>query len=136
VAHPDPERLAAVPLFAGLTGDERTRVASWLDVEEFAAGRMLTREGRADYAFFVLDEGRVHVEREGAVVNVLEPGDVFGEMSFFDPTGRRNADIVPDTDVRVFSMFGTRFREMQLSIPDVASRLEQLVAERATDRPN
>ena len=37
------------------------------------------------------------------------PGDVFGEMAFFSD-GRRTADVFADTEVRVFAMFGTRFR--------------------------
>jgi CRP-like cAMP-binding protein len=61
---------------------------------------------------------------------MLGPGDVFGEMAFFGD-GRRSAGVVADTDVRVLVMFGARFREMQLSMPDVAARLEDLVRERS-----
>ena len=38
---PDPDRLLRVPILAGLTDDERARLASWLDVEEFADGTYL-----------------------------------------------------------------------------------------------
>jgi len=132
--HPNAERLANVPLFAGLTDDERLRLASWLDVDEFAAGRHLAREGAAGYVFFVVDEGTVRVEHEGRTIATLGPGDVFGEMAFF-ADGRRNADVIAETDVRVLAMFGSRFREMQLSMPDVAARLEALVDERSKAIP-
>jgi CRP-like cAMP-binding protein len=125
----DPERLSRVPLFAGLTDDERTRLATWLDIEESDPGTYLTRTGSAGYAFFVLAEGRARVERDGRVLATLEAGDVFGEVAFFDH-GRRMADVVAETRVRLLAMFGTRFREMQMSMPDVAERLRQLVIER------
>jgi CRP-like cAMP-binding protein len=129
--NPDPAALAKVPLFAGLSADELQKIAAWLDVEEFAAGRLPARDHQAGYAFFILDEGQAQAEHDGKVLEVLGPGDVFGEMAFFDPSGRRSADVVPQTKVRVFTMFGTRFREMQQEMPEVAARLEQLVRERS-----
>lgn len=126
---PDPDRLALVSLFSGLSVDDRTRLASWMDVEDFHAGRRLTEQGAFDYAFFVLEQGRVRVEQDGRTVASLGPGDVFGEMAFFGD-GRRNADVVAETAGRLLVMFGTRFREMQATMPDVAAQLESLVATR------
>ena len=56
---------------------------------------------------------------------MLGPGDAFGELAFA-ADGRRTADVVADTPVRVLMMFGTRFREMQIEMPDVARRLQDL----------
>ena len=128
--HPDPDRLMLVSLFAGLSAPDRARVASWLEAEEFTAGRLLTEEGAHDYAFFVLERGRARVERDGQTVGSLGPGDVFGEMAFFGD-GRRTADVVAETDGSVLVMFGTRFREMQATMPEVAEALRAMVAARA-----
>lgn len=129
MAHPDSERLALVPLFSGLSDADRSRLAEWLDVEEFGAGWRLAQEGAHGYVFFVLDEGRVRVERDGRMLAELGPGDVFGEGAFFG-SGRRNATVTAETDVTLLTMFGTRFREMQSGMPEVAERLEQLVRAR------
>jgi CRP/FNR family transcriptional regulator, cyclic AMP receptor protein len=129
IPHPDPDRLALVSLFSGLSVNDRTRLASWMEVEDFDAGRRLTEEGAFDYAFFVLEQGRVRVEQGGTTIASLGPGDVFGEMSFFGD-GRRNADLVAETAGRVLVMFGTRFREMQASMPEVAVQLQGLVVNR------
>jgi CRP-like cAMP-binding protein len=129
-SHPDPDRLALVSLFSGLSVHDRTRLASWMDVEDFDAGRRLTEQGAFDYAFFVLEQGRVRVEQGGTTIASLGPGDVFGEMAFFGD-GRRNADVVAETAGRVLVMFGTRFREMQASMPDVAAQLQNLVGTRS-----
>jgi CRP-like cAMP-binding protein len=128
--HPDPQRLGEISVFTGLTSEQLDQIASWLDVEEHPARTRLTREGASGYAFFILDHGRARVEREGATVYELRPGDVFGEMSFFSD-GRRKADVFADTDVRVMAMFGTRFRELQALAPEVADRLEAIARERA-----
>jgi len=122
---PDPDRLLRVPILTGLTDDERARLASWLDVEEFADGTYLAHAGASEYQFLILDQGRARVERDGKPVGTLERGEVFGEMAFFGD-GRRSADVVAETYVRVLVMYGSRFRQMQSAMPDIASRLEEL----------
>jgi CRP-like cAMP-binding protein len=132
VNHPDAAGLSRVPLFEGLSDAELVRLATWLEVEQFQAGASLTREGRSDYAFFVLAEGTVRVEHDATTVATLGPGDVLGELAILGD-GRRKADAVAETEVVVLSMFGTRFREMQLSMPIVAERLDAIAAQRRRD---
>jgi CRP-like cAMP-binding protein len=92
-------------------------------------------QDQAGYVFFILEAGRAHAEIDGQVMEVLDPGSVFGEIAFFNPDGRRTATIVADTPVRVWSMFGTSFREMQLELPAVAGRIEALARERSARTP-
>jgi CRP-like cAMP-binding protein len=127
----EPNRLALIPLFAGLSHDQLTRLAGWMSVERFDVGESPIRASQHGYAFFVLDEGRARAELDGQVLEELEPGAVFGEMAFFAPNSRRNATVVAETPIRVFSMFGTQFRVMQTDMPDVAARLRRLFEERA-----
>jgi NTE family protein len=123
--HPDPDRLREIPLFEGIGTDQLEQVASWFDVEEHPAGTRLTRAGASGYAFFILEEGHARVEVDGAAVNELRAGDVFGEMAFF-ADGRRTADVFADTEVRILAMFGTRFEQLLALAPAVADRLETL----------
>jgi len=127
--HPDPDRLREIPLFEGIGTDQLEQVASWFDVEEHPAGTRLTRAGASGYAFFILEEGHARVEVDGAAVNQLRAGDVFGEMAFF-ADGRRTADVFADTEVRVLAMFGTRFDQLLALAPEVADRLETLARRR------
>jgi CRP-like cAMP-binding protein len=127
---PDPDRLAQIPLFEGLTDDQLRRLAGWLTVDQFDVGRSPMHASQHGYAFFVLDEGRARAELDGQVLEQLEPGAVFGEMAFFTTNSRRSATIVAETPIRVFSMFGTHFREMQTEMPEVGARLQRLVDER------
>ena len=100
--HPEPDSLKRVPLFATLTDEERDRVAAWFDVEEHDAGSRILHQGSPGYGFLVLDEGEVRIEHDGAEVGRLGPGDAFGELALLGD-GRRHADVVAVTDVRVLS---------------------------------
>jgi CRP-like cAMP-binding protein len=73
---------------------------------------LLTHEGRSGYAFFILASGDARVEQDGEELRRLGPGEVVGEIAMLGD-GRRSADVVAVDDVRIYSMFGTRFREMQ-----------------------
>ena len=127
--HPNPDRLIRIQLFDGLSDADLDRIASWLDVTEHPAGTALTHEGTAGYAFFVLDSGEARVEHDGRVVGHLTAGEVFGELALLGD-GHRRADVVATTDVRVYTMFGTRFREMQMSMPALAARLQEVAEQR------
>jgi CRP-like cAMP-binding protein len=127
--HPEADDLRRVPLFADLTDDERTRIAAWFEIQEHDAGDRIVHEGSPGYGFFVLDQGDIRVEHDGRDVGRLEPGDVFGELSLLGD-GRRHADVVAVTNVRVLSMFGTHFREMQSTMPAVEAGLVRLADER------
>ena len=121
--HPDPDRLRDVPLFAGVSDEDLGRIAAWMEVEEFSEGKTLAREGQWGYVFWMIDEGRVRIEHDGATVATLGPGEVLGELAILGD-GRRKAAAIADTDVRIFSMFGTHFREMQAAVPVVDERLQ------------
>lgn len=127
--NPDPDLLRAIPLFGGLSDDQRTTVASWLEVREESAGRRLVPEGAAGYAFFVIAEGSADVVHEGQVVASLGPGDFFGEMALIGD-GRRTADVVATSPITLYDMFGTSFRQLEMGMPDVAAQIHQAFEER------
>ena len=78
----------------------------------------------------MIGSGTVRVELEGRETVMLGPGAPLGEMAFFGD-GRRNAEVTAATDGQVLVMFGSRFRELQLELPEVAERLEMLVTQRS-----
>jgi CRP-like cAMP-binding protein len=80
----------------------------------------------------VLDEGRVRIEHEGRAIATLGPAEVFGQLAILGD-GHRRATVTAETDVRVFAMFGTRFREMEITVPTLAARLVELEKERVVE---
>jgi CRP-like cAMP-binding protein len=72
------------------------------------------------------------VEREGATVATLGPGDFFGEGSILSPvTMRRNATVTAQTPMRVVAMFGADFAKLNTDNPSVGTAVE--AAMRARD---
>ena len=127
--HPEPDRLRTIPLFADLGPEDLDRVASWLEIREESEGRRLTPEGASGYEFFVIEDGTADVNHEGAKVGSLGPGDFFGEMAMMGD-GRRVADVVATSPITLFEMFGTHFRELEMTLPEVAARIRATLEER------
>ena len=129
---PDPDRLRAVPLFAGLRDDQLERLAEMFEVEEIGeAGRRLTPEGASGYMFYVIADGTADVMHHDALVAQLGPGDFFGEMAILGD-GRRVADVVATAPMTLYAMFGTSFREMEAELPEVAAQIRIAVEARQT----
>ena len=125
----NPSDLSRIALFAGLSEPDQRVVASWLDVGEFEPGYKLTHEGASGYAFFVLHDGAADVVVGGNVVRTLGPGEFFGELSMLGD-GRQTATVKITTPSTVWTMFGTRFRELQQQHPEIAAAIEKVAAER------
>jgi CRP-like cAMP-binding protein len=125
----NPSELSRIALFAGLDDANQRVVASWLDVGEYDPGYKLTHEGASGYAFFVLHTGAADVVVGGNVVRTLEPGDFFGELSMLG-NGRQTATVTLTAPSTVWTMFGTRFRELQQQHPEIAASIEKVAAER------
>jgi CRP-like cAMP-binding protein len=121
--------LAAVPLFASLSDSDRAQLAAWFDAQEASEGVRLTGEGAAGYSFFVLADGRAAVTSDGAEVATLGPGDFFGEIAIIGD-GRRSATVTTTTPATLYVMFGTEFRRLQQSQPEIAAQIEAAMTDR------
>ena len=73
--------------------------------------------------------GTAEVHHEGATVGSLGPGDFFGELAMMGD-GRRVADVVATSPITLFEMFGTHFRELEMTLPEVAARISATLEER------
>ena len=127
--HPTAADLAAMPLFATMPEDARAELARRFEVEEFAAGRSVFREGQAGYVFYVVAEGRVSVSHDGETVSELGPGDYFGEIAILGD-GRRTATVTALEPLVAWALFGTAFRVLQTERPEVAAMLTAAMNER------
>jgi CRP/FNR family cyclic AMP-dependent transcriptional regulator len=121
--------LASTPLFAGLDEPGRRIVAEWLEVDTVLPGRHLTHEATMGYAFYVLHEGTADVVVGSKVVRTLGPGDFFGEISILGD-GRQTATVTVTSPATVWTMFGTRFRQLQQAHPEIAAAIEKVAAQR------
>jgi CRP-like cAMP-binding protein len=129
VTSPSATDLARTGLFAGLDEASLRIVADWFEVSEAVPGQRLTHEGAAGYAFFVLHEGAAEVLVHGEPVRELLPDDYFGEIAMLG-AGRQTATVTVTSPAIVWTMFGTRYRQLQQQYPDIAATIEATAAER------
>ncbi|HMI93477.1 MAG TPA: mechanosensitive ion channel family protein, partial [Polyangiales bacterium] len=132
-------RLAAlqrIPLFAGLSEEERLELAHALHHAPFAPNEVLTREGAEAHHLYVIDAGRVSV-RVGPLgheheVAQLKDGEFFGEMSLL--TGeKRAATVVALTDTQCYRLDAGAFRTVLARRPDLAEKVASELAERRNE---
>jgi CRP-like cAMP-binding protein len=126
---PDPGQLRATLLFEDLSDEDRQRSASWMEVRHVEPGKRITPQGASGYEFFVSAEGSADVLRDGVLIGSLAAGDFFGEIAKMGD-GRRVADVVATSPMTIFAMFGTRFRELEAELPDVAARIRSTLEAR------
>jgi CRP/FNR family cyclic AMP-dependent transcriptional regulator len=85
--------LADVDLFGDLTPEERQQLADASTTEELRRGDVLFHEDDEADTLYVVIEGRIAIAKRSidgreSVVALMESGDLFGEMSLFEPLGR------------------------------------------------
>ena len=128
----DPDHLAGIALFEGLSKDQRGEVARIADEIDIDAGKRLVSEGHFGYEFFVIENGTAEVVRGDEHVADLGPGDFFGEMALLGDTVR-NADVVSSTPMTAMVMTDSAFRSLARRMPDVAEEIREACRRRTRE---
>jgi CRP-like cAMP-binding protein len=92
----------------------------------------MTTEGRVGYEFYVIIDGKAAVSREGKQINLLGPGDSFGELSLLD-RAPRNATVTAETDIDALVLGQREFSALLDIIPTLAHKLLIGLARRIHD---
>jgi CRP-like cAMP-binding protein len=121
--------LERIPLFASLSESELEELAESFEVKSIAAETQLMGEGTGGYSFFALADGQARVTANDNEIATLNPGDRFGEMALLG-SGRRTASVTTTTPTTVYVMFGTEFRRLEQSHPEVVAQIKALMRER------
>ena len=124
----DAATLETIPLFAGLTLDQRERIAGVCQEIEIEAGATLLREGDFGYAMFAILDGAADVLKDGAVIRTLQPGDVFGEIAVL-AGGRRTATVSARMPMRLLTVLNRDVWAMEEETPEVGAALRASLAE-------
>jgi len=81
---------------------EVAHISSWRHAD---AGQTLMKEGDPGEHFCILAEGEVKVTKRGKLLNVLKPGECFGEMAYLArKDNRRGADVTVTAEANVVSV--------------------------------
>jgi Cyclic nucleotide-binding domain len=109
--------------FAGLDPSETKECVSRSNIIECIQGdRVLKRGGSSQNLFLVL-EGTLEVRHDGRLVNVLGPGDVFGEMAFLLELPRQSDVYAATPGVRILSLSDGTLHKLMAEEPTLAAKL-------------
>jgi len=128
----DAAQLDSIPLFQGLTVEQRASVARACEELEVEAGTVLVREGDFSHAVFAIRSGTAEVVHEGVVINTLGPGDYFGEIAVMSG-GRRSASVVATSPLTLVTIFNREIWRLEREAPEVAAVLRDAISARIGD---
>mgnify|MGYP001253796446 CR=1 FL=1 len=126
--------LAGAPLFTALDAEAAAALRSSMVEARLAKGDVLFAEGEPGDRLYVVAEGKIklgHTSSDGreSLLAVMGPGDMFGELSLFDP-GPRTATATALTDAHVLGLGHEALRPWLTGRPEVAEELLQALAQR------
>ena len=104
-------RLKAVPLFAHCSTKQLQFIITQVEDMDFAAGRVLCREGQSGADFFVLLSGSADVTKKGRKIAKMKPGDFFGEIALVDH-GPRTATVTTTEPSRCLVLGPRQFQNV------------------------
>ena len=103
------EFLKDVEGFKNLTPTELTHVAEHMTKRHYMPGEAVIREGDVGHELFLVSEGEVRIERGGAEVARLGPGEFFGESALLSGE-RRNASVLATGPLETYVLGENEFR--------------------------
>jgi CRP/FNR family cyclic AMP-dependent transcriptional regulator len=130
----DDEVVRRAPLFAALDDEAATALLASMEQVELPRGGILFNEGEPGDRLYVITTGKIKLGRTSPdgrenLLAVLGPGEMFGELSLFDP-GPRTATATAVSDVVVVGLGNADLQEWLSGRPDVAKHLLQALAQR------
>jgi CRP-like cAMP-binding protein len=100
-------------------------VLEYTQARLYEAGEVAVRVGEVDRSFFIISRGSFEVlvptDAGAQRVRVLEPGDLFGEVGFFDGLPR-SADVVALEEAEALVLTQMAFQRLRLTHPRLALR--------------
>ena len=128
------EVLRQAPLFSGLDDEAAAVLENSMAASSLKRGDVLFNEGDDGSQLYIVTEGKVKLGRSSAdgrenLLAILGPGQMFGELSFFDP-GPRSATATAVTDVELKSLSHEALSPVLATHSDVALALLHQLAGR------
>ena len=128
------EVLGRAPLFQALDEEGTKALRAGIVEVTLARGDGLFDEGDEGDRLYVVLDGKIKLTRTATdgrenLLSVLGPGEMFGELSLFDPRPR-TASAVAVTDARLAALGHDYLRHWLTGRPDVAMHLLRALAQR------
>jgi glutamate/tyrosine decarboxylase-like PLP-dependent enzyme len=126
--------LHRVPLFAGLSDRDVELVVGTARELRVAAGEPVVQRWHGTRHFYAVLDGTVEIQRDGARVAELGPGEFFGELAALDWGAGfgyvRTATVLATADVRLLVLPPAALSDLIRSAPEVERRIRAAARER------
>jgi CRP/FNR family transcriptional regulator, cyclic AMP receptor protein len=128
------DALAHASLFSALDEDAAAALRATMLPVDLPRGNVLFSEGDPGDRLYVINDGKIKLgatssDGRETLLAILGPGEMFGELSFFDP-GPRNATAVALTDVSLLGVGHIALEPWLTGRPEVAASLLGALARR------
>jgi len=126
--------LRSAPLFSALDDDAANALRASMVELHLGRGQVLFHEGDRGDRLYVVTSGKLKLGRTSAdgrenVLAIIGPGEMFGELSIFDP-GPRSSTAAAITDVALLELGQAEVRAWLVDRPEVAESLLHQLAQR------
>ncbi len=130
----DNDVVRRAPLFAGLDDEAAAALLGTMARVDLPRGDVLFHEGEPGERLFVITAGKIKLGRTSSdgrenLLTVLGPGEMFGELSLFDP-GPRTATATAVSDAQLVGLGNADLQTWLTGRPEVARHLLQALARR------
>ena len=128
------EVLRRAPLFEALDEDGTRELQQTMSQLRLHRGERLFDEGDGGDSLYVVLDGKMKLTRAAAdgrenLLSVIGPGEMFGELSLFDPRPRTSSAVAV-TDTRLAALAHDELRDWLTGRPDVSLHLLRALAQR------
>jgi CRP-like cAMP-binding protein len=128
------EVVRKAPLFTALDEAAATSLRASMDSVKIAKGGILFKEGDDGEHLYVIVEGKLKLGTSSGdgrenLLSILGPGEMFGELSLFDP-GPRTSTATAVTDAKMLSLGHEKVIPWLKQHPEVALQLLERLARR------
>jgi CRP-like cAMP-binding protein len=119
------DEVARMPLFRELSPAELDLLLARLVPLEVRPGETIIRQGELGQRFYLIRSGTVEVERDGARLAQLGPGEAFGEIALLLDVPR-TATVTASEPTRLLALEARDFRDLLAGYLGRAGDLERL----------
>ncbi|WGW11073.1 Crp/Fnr family transcriptional regulator [Saxibacter everestensis] len=130
----DIEVVRKAPLFSGLDDEATAALLDLMKQSTLHRGSVLFHEGDSGSELYVIVAGKLKLGRSAPdgrenLLSVIGPGEMFGELSLFDP-GPRTATVTAISEVTLLGLSNDNLHTWLSGRPDAALNLLQALAAR------
>ncbi len=127
--------LSKIPLFSSLSTTELDKLLNVLEVTELADREILFHEGDPGEHLYVVTKGVLEVvlgedQPDELLLNTLQEGEYFGEMSLIMPGGQRTATVRSRGNATLLSMSRAKFLELTRQHPELSASIASVLSQR------